>query len=39
MRGWAEEELKETGLPDKRLNKRLIKIVEQALEQPSATIP
>ena len=39
MRGWAEEELKETGLPDKRLNKRLIKIVGQALAQPSATIP
>lgn len=39
MRGWAEEELEGTGLPDKRLNKRLIKIVGQALAQPSATIP
>lgn len=39
MREWAEEELAETGLPDKRLNKRLIRIVEQALAQPSATIP
>lgn len=39
MRSWAEEELKDTGLPDQRLNKRLITIVEQALAQPSATIP
>jgi hypothetical protein len=39
MQSWAEEELKDTGLPDKRLNQRLIKIVEQAVEQPSATIP
>ena len=39
MQSWAEEELKDTGLPDQRLNRRLIKIVEQALAQPSATIP
>jgi ribonuclease D len=39
MRTWAQEELKDTRLPDKRLNKRLITIVEQALAQPSATIP
>ncbi|MGI0483370.1 transposase DNA-binding-containing protein [Geminocystis sp. CENA526] len=39
MHSWAEEELKDTGLPDKRLNQRLIKIVTQAVEQPSATIP
>ncbi len=39
MQSWAEQELKETGLPDKRLNQRLIKIVEQAVQQPSATIP
>ncbi len=39
MQSWAEQELKDTGLPDKRLNKRLIKIVEQAVHQPSATIP
>lgn len=39
MHSWAEEELKDTGLPDQRLNRRLIKIVTQAVEQPSATIP
>lgn len=39
MQSWAEQELKDTGLPDKRLNKRLIKIVEQAIQKPSATIP
>ncbi len=39
MQSWAEQELKDTGLPDKRLNQRLIKIVEQATQQPSATIP
>ncbi|MGI0480950.1 transposase DNA-binding-containing protein [Geminocystis sp. CENA526] len=35
MQSWAEQELKDTGLPDKRLNQRLIKIVEQAIQQPS----
>ena len=39
MQSWTEQELKDTGLPDKRLNQRLIKIVEQATQQPSATIP
>ena len=39
MQSWAEQELKDTGLPDKRLNQRLIKIVQQAVQQPSATIP
>ena len=39
MQSWAEEELKDTRLPDQRLNQRLIKIVRQAVEQPSATIP
>ncbi len=39
MHSWAEEELKDTGLPDQRLNRRLIKIVAQAVQQPSATIP
>lgn len=39
MQSWAKQELKDTGLPDKRLNQRLIKIVEQAVQQPSATIP
>ncbi len=28
MRSWATEELKYAALPDKRLNQRLIKIVE-----------
>jgi len=39
VQSWAEQELKDTGLPDKRLNQRLIKIVQQAVQQPSATIP
>ncbi|NEP70816.1 MULTISPECIES: transposase [unclassified Okeania] len=39
MQSWAEEELEDTGLPDQRLNRRLIKIVEQALAQPCVTIP
>lgn len=34
MHSWAEEELKDTGLPDQRLNRRLIKIVAQAVQQP-----
>ena len=39
MQSWATEELKDTGLPDKRLNQRLVKIVEQACSQPNASIP
>lgn len=39
MQSWAAEELKYTNLPDKRLNQRLIKIVEQACAQPDATVP
>ena len=39
MQSWAAEELKYTNLPDKRLNQRLIKIVEQATAQPEASVP
>ena len=39
MRSWATEELKYASLPDKRLNKRLIKIVENLARQPHASIP
>ena len=39
MRSWATEELKYAALPDKRLNKRLIKIVENLAQQPHASIP
>ena len=39
MRSWATEELKYSELPDKRLNKRLIKIVENLAKQPHASIP
>ena len=39
MQSWAAEELKYTRLPDKRLNQRLFKIVEQALAQPTASVP
>ena len=36
---WATEELKYAALPDKRLNQRLIKIVENLAQQPHASIP
>ncbi|MBE9046659.1 transposase, partial [Pleurocapsales cyanobacterium LEGE 10410] len=39
MRSWATEELKYAALPDKRLNQRLIKIVENLAQQPHASIP
>ncbi|MGL4880479.1 MAG: IS4 family transposase [Waterburya sp.] len=39
MQSWASEELKYARLPDKRLNKRLIKIVENLAQQPHASIP
>ena len=39
MRSWAAEELKYAKLPDRRLNKRLITIVENLAAQPSASIP
>lgn len=39
MSSWAAEELKYANLPDKRLNKRLITIVENLASQPSASIP
>jgi Transposase DNA-binding len=39
MRSWATEELKYAALPDKRLNQRLIKIVENLAGQPHASIP
>lgn len=39
MPSWAAEELKYANLPDKRLNKRLITIVENLASQPSASIP
>lgn len=39
MRSWATEELKYAALPDKRLNQRLIKIVENLSKQPSSSVP
>lgn len=39
MRSWATEELKYAALPDKRLNQRLIKVVENLARQPYASIP
>ncbi len=39
MQSWATEELKYAALPDKRLNQRLIKIVENLAQQPQASIP
>ncbi|PSF31682.1 hypothetical protein C7H19_22345 [Aphanothece hegewaldii CCALA 016] len=36
---WAEEELKWSDLGDKRLNKRLIKIVEDLSVAPESSIP
>lgn len=39
MRSWATEELKYAALPDKRLNQRLIKVVENLARQPQASIP
>ncbi len=39
MGSWATEELKDAALPDKRLNQRLIKIVENLSKQPEASIP
>ena len=39
MQSWAKEELKNAKLPDKRLNKRLIKIVENLSKQPHASVP
>ena len=39
MRSWAGEELKYAALPDKRLNQRLIKVVENLARQPYASIP
>ena len=38
MQSWAAEELEYTNLPDKRLNQRLIKIVEQASARPEASV-
>jgi hypothetical protein len=39
MQSWASEELKDAALPDKRLNQRLIKIVENLAQQPEASVP
>jgi hypothetical protein len=39
MQSWATEELKYAALPDKRLNQRLIKMVENLAGQPHASIP
>ena len=39
MQSWAKEELKDANLPDKRLNQRLIKIVENLAQQPHASVP
>ncbi len=39
MQSWVKEELKNVNLPDKRLNKRLIKIVENLAQQPHSSVP
>ena len=39
MQSWASEELKYAALPDKRLNQRLIKIVENLAQQSHESIP
>ena len=39
MQSWVREELKYAALPDKRLNQRLIKIVENLAQQPHVSIP
>ncbi|HEY9766907.1 MAG TPA: IS4 family transposase [Coleofasciculaceae cyanobacterium] len=39
MRSWASEELQYAALPDKRLNHRLIKIVENLAGQPHESVP
>ena len=39
MQSWVKEELKDVNLPDKRLNKRLIKIVGNLAQQPHASVP
>ena len=39
MRSWASKELQSAALPDKRLNQRLIKIVENLAQQPHASVP
>ena len=39
MQSWAKDELKYANLPDKRLNKRLIKIVDNLASQPHASVP
>ncbi len=39
MQSWATEELMYAALPDKRLNQRLIKIVENLAQQPHASVP
>ena len=36
---WAAEELKDTNLGDRRRTVRLIKIVEDLIAQPSASVP
>ena len=36
---WAEEELKYSDLGDRRRNQRLIKIVEDLIAQPNASVP
>ena len=38
MGSWATEELKNAALPDKRLNQRLIKIVENLSKQPESGV-
>ena len=36
---WAEEELKYADLGDQRRNQRLVKIVEDLIGQPNASVP
>jgi hypothetical protein len=39
VESWAESELKYADLGDKRLNKRLVKMVEDFANQPNASVP
>lgn len=39
MTSWAEKELATARLPDARLNKRLIRLVEDLAAQPNASVP
>jgi hypothetical protein len=39
MHGWAAEELRHARMGDKRLNRRLVRLVEDLAAQPTASVP